>query len=179
MEKVLNNFAMRYENNIHTEIILNIAKGLNCNNYLEIGCGTGRGISRISEFVNNCIGVDVIDGRLEKNFQFIKCTSDIFFKDNVEIFDVIFIDGDHHYEVVKKDFENSLKFLSEYGVIFLHDNDPIEKKYTDQKFCGDSYKIIDYIYENHKNLNIITLPTDISGLSIVNRKNDRRVLKYI
>lgn len=40
------------------------------------------------------------------------------------IFDVIFIDGLHTYEQVRKDVTNSLNFLSTNGFIFLHDLTP-------------------------------------------------------
>jgi len=39
-------------------------------------------------------------------------------------FDLIFIDGDHQYDGVKKDFENYRTLLSERGVIMFHDVDP-------------------------------------------------------
>jgi predicted O-methyltransferase YrrM len=35
--------------------------------------------------------------------------------------DFIFIDGDHHYEAVKKDFENYGKYVRKGGVIAFHD----------------------------------------------------------
>jgi len=39
-------------------------------------------------------------------------------------FDLIFIDGDHHYEGVKRDFENYRGLLSPRGVMLFHDVDP-------------------------------------------------------
>jgi predicted O-methyltransferase YrrM len=39
-------------------------------------------------------------------------------------FDLIFIDGDHRYEGVKRDFENYRPLLSDRGVILFHDVDP-------------------------------------------------------
>ena len=39
-------------------------------------------------------------------------------------FDLIFIDGDHRYEGVKRDFENYRGLLSSRGVILFHDVDP-------------------------------------------------------
>ena len=39
-------------------------------------------------------------------------------------FDLIFIDGDHRYEGVKRDFENFRPLLSKRGVILFHDVDP-------------------------------------------------------
>lgn len=39
-------------------------------------------------------------------------------------FDLIFIDGDHSYEGVKRDFANYRDLLTERGVILFHDVDP-------------------------------------------------------
>jgi hypothetical protein len=41
-----------------------------------------------------------------------------------DTFDLIFIDGDHRYEGVKRDFENYRGLLSGRGVILFHDVDP-------------------------------------------------------
>jgi len=38
-------------------------------------------------------------------------------------FDLIFIDGDHRYASVKKDFQNYRSLLSDRGVILFHDVD--------------------------------------------------------
>ena len=57
-------------------------------------------------------------------------TSDIFFKNNSDKFDLIFIDGLHIYYQVKKDILNSLDVLNEKGFILLHDCFPL--KYLDQ-----------------------------------------------
>ena len=54
----------------------------------------------------------------------LKDTSDNFFKKNKKNFDVIFIDGLHHYEQCRKDIINSLKVLNKNGFIFLHDMIP-------------------------------------------------------
>lgn len=45
-------------------------------------------------------------------------------------FDLIFIDGLHTAEQVKKDFENSLKILSPNGFIVLHDCNPEKEEHT-------------------------------------------------
>ncbi len=44
--------------------------------------------------------------------------------------DLIFIDGLHTAEQVKKDFENALKVLSPNGFIVLHDCNPLEEWHT-------------------------------------------------
>ena len=164
----------------HETVILDIIKKVNCQNYLELGIYKGDTISKASAFVENCVGVDIIDHIGEdKHFRFIKATTDDFFNENKETFDVIFIDADHKYESCVKDFENSLKILNYNGFIFIHDTDPISKKYTGFGFCGDSYKINDYIYKHHQDLDLITLPLTEAGLTIVKRKHENRHNLYI
>lgn len=36
-------------------------------------------------------------------------------------FDLVFIDGCHHYEYVKKDTQNAIKYLKSGGMIIWHD----------------------------------------------------------
>lgn len=45
-------------------------------------------------------------------------------------FDLVFIDGLHTAEQVKKDFENALKILSPNGFIVLHDCNPEKEEHT-------------------------------------------------
>ena len=73
---------------------------------------------------------------------------------------------------------NLLKILNQYGIIILHDTDPIIEELTDSKYCHDSYKIVDYILSKRK-LNIITLPIQETGMTFVMRKEDRRINNYI
>lgn len=42
-------------------------------------------------------------------------------------FDFIYIDGDHHYDQAKLDYENSLKLLNPGGLIGFHDISPITR----------------------------------------------------
>ena len=81
--------------------------------YLEIGCDQDQVFSKIK--IEKKIGVDPISGGT------IRDTSDNFFKKNNIKFDILFIDGLHEYDQVKKDINNSLSFLDDNGVIFLHD----------------------------------------------------------
>lgn len=61
-------------------------------------------------------------------------TSDSFFKSakflGMDEFDLIFLDGLHTAEQVKKDFENALKVLSPNGFIVLHDCNPLKEEHT-------------------------------------------------
>ena len=100
---------------LRTEIIQRLINKINAKSYLEIGMGPGINFNsivcdhKISVDPNPCVPVSF------------KMTSDDFFKQNTEKFDVIFIDGLHQYDQVKKDINNSLKVLNKNGVILLHD----------------------------------------------------------
>ena len=85
----------------------------NYKSYLEIGCDQDELFSKIR--IEKKVGVDPVSGGTLRD------TSDDFFKKNNIKFDIIFIDGLHEYDQVKKDINNSLFFLNDLGVIFLHD----------------------------------------------------------
>lgn len=162
----------------HSDLISELVKQLNCNTYLELGVYDGITLSKVSKHVNRIISVDIKDLRKEKVGEFHMKTTDQFFIDFNEMVDVVFIDADHNFESVKKDFKNSLNILNEFGMIILHDTDPIEPMYLDSGYCGDSYKMDGWIRENYTDLDIMTLPLTESGLSLVKRKMDNRVNKF-
>jgi hypothetical protein len=164
----------------HNDLIAFIVKILECDTFLELGVATGGTANSVKPFVKRWIGVDVKDLREGEKFgQFFQCSTDDFFKFFKEEVQIVLVDADHCFESAKKDFENSLKILAKNGLIFMHDTDPREVRLLDSKQCGDSYKIIDYIHNERKDLNIITLPVLDAGLSIVGRKSDRRVFNFL
>ena len=67
-----------------------------------------------------------------------------------DTFDLIFIDGDHQYVGVKRDFENYRQLLSDRGVIMFHDVDP------DHVFkgaaAGEVWKFWDELDEGSKTI---------------------------
>lgn len=95
------------------EILQEIIDLKNYKSYLEIGCDRNQSFSSIK--IENRIGIDPVEGGTHK------MTSDEFFINNKENFDIIFIDGFHEYHQVMRDIKNSLRFLNKDGVILLHD----------------------------------------------------------
>ena len=164
----------------YSDLIRWIVKLTNCKKYLEIGVRDGENIYNIRDSVDFCEGVDIVDQIPDKNkIIFNLLTSDEFFEKNTNNYDVIFIDADHSFKQVKIDFEKSLKILNKYGIIVLHDTDPIEQWLLQPHLCNDAYKMIDYIYAYHPELNVITFPIHETGLSFVMRREDRRIFNFI
>ena len=163
----------------HSDLIPEIVKHLNCSTYLELGIYDGTNILKVSKYVDRIISVDIKDIRKSKIGEFHLKTTDQFFEEFNEMVDVIFIDADHNFESVKKDFINSLKILNEFGLIILHDTDPMEKELLEPRFCSDSYKMDEWIRENYPSLDVMTLPISDAGLTLVKRREDKRVNKYL
>ncbi len=143
------------------------------NSYLEIGCFDDELFDFIK--INNKIGVDPVTGGT------VRLTSDQFFSKNKEYFDCIFIDGLHTYNQVKKDIQNSLKFLNNNGVILLHDclpNNFYEQATPRCQFTwnGDVWKAIVECRTN-KDLDVYTCYADF-GIGVIFKRSNRNLLEY-
>jgi hypothetical protein len=119
--------------------------------YLEIGSYEGRSTVFISEqkntrsvmAVDTFKGSDEYDGMIKhkhvsfetvyknfttnlnlvnkKNLNFLRDTSDNFFENNKSQFNLIYIDGSHHYDNVKKDFINAYNCIEKNGILIFDD----------------------------------------------------------
>ena len=161
----------------YSEFIKYICALTNVKSYLELGVGVGYCLHNISKIVDKAVGVDIIDNREFKSGEFYQMKTDEFFEKNNDKFDLIFIDANSEFGYVKKDFENSLKILNPRGIIIIDDSDPLYEYLTSSSRCGDTYKIADYIRQNHYELDIVTLPILCKGMSIVNRNNVSRFIQ--
>lgn len=100
------------------EFIQELIRRRSVQSYLEIGCRDDHCFSQIN--VPLRVGVDPVSGGT------VRMTSDAFFTDNQQTFDLIFVDGLHHYEQVLRDIKNSLAALNPGGVILVHDCLPLD-----------------------------------------------------
>ena len=140
--------------------------------YLEIGCDQDQLFSKVQ--IQNKIGVDPVSGGN------VRKTSDDFFKDNNRKFDIVFIDGLHTYEQVKKDILNSVNCLNNNGIILVHDcmPDNLSKQAVPRYrmlWNGDVWKAIVDLRQD-ENLEIFTCEMD-QGIGVIQKKKNSSVLE--
>lgn len=164
---------------MHESFIVSLVKAIEAKSYLELGLYVGDTFLEIEKIVDKAIGVDIKAMFTPKHGMLFIGTTSEFFESNSNTFDLIFIDADHSFESAKIDLVNSLDVLNPYGVIVMHDTDPTKEELLDQSYCGDSYRVVDWIVQSREDLNVVTLPLGDPGLSIVQRKCDRRVNRFV
>ena len=154
------------------DMIEYLIKKNNYKKYLEIGCDQNQLFSRIN--IQNKVGVDPASGGNVRE------TSDNFFEKNKDMFDIIFIDGLHIYEQVKRDILNSIKYLNDEGVILIHDclPDSMAKQAVPRykmQWNGDVWKAIVDLRQN-ADLEIFTCEID-QGIGIIKKNKNTSILK--
>ena len=152
-----------------SDCILNYVKG----NILEIGCGESSiYLSALAvKYNRTCFhveysksGVDNMkntEGYFGANSNVFRGTSDEFFEfingGKTRPLALAFIDGSHDFDVVHRDFWNTIGYLGEDGVIFLHDTLPPTKEWTVESKCGTVYKLRKEL-ESLSQLDVFTFP---------------------
>ena len=160
------------ENFYRWDLIEYLIKKNNYKNYLEIGCDKNQLFSKVN--IDNKIGVDPVSGGN------VRKTSDDFFKENKSSFDIVFIDGLHTYEQVKKDILNSVNCLLDEGIILVHDcmPDSLGKQAVPRykmQWNGDVWKAIVDLRQQ-ENLEIYTCEID-QGIGVISKKKNTSILK--
>ena len=163
------NFPLNY---YRWDLIEYLIKKNNYSDYLEIGCDQDQLFSKVK--IKNKTGVDPSNGGN------VKKTSDDFFKDNKDKFDIVFIDGLHIYDQVKRDILNSVDCLKENGIILIHDcmPDNMSKQAVPRYrmiWNGDVWKAIVDLRQK-EDLEIFTCIID-QGIGIIKKNKNSSILK--
>lgn len=155
-----------------TEIIKLIIDKYKYNSYLEIGCSRNANFKKISI---TKVGVDPSKGGT------VRKTSDDFFKENKQFFDIIFIDGLHHCEQVYKDIVNALSFLNNNGTIIIHDCNPmsfneqvVPRLKGQRRWNGDVWKAWLKLRGERGNLTMFVVDVD-EGCGII-RSGEQKII---
>ena len=139
------------------DIINHFIRKHNFGTYLEIGCQKDVAFRQIE--IENKIGVDPERGGTHR------MTSDEFFSQNKNTFDIIFIDGLHHDDQVEKDILNALDVLNEGGVIVCHDCNPTSEAMqkvprVSKEWTGNGWKAWIRLRMSREDLDMKVVNTD-------------------
>ncbi len=176
--------------------------------YLEIGVSKGQAFRRVG--ADQKIAVDPAFKLSERTRRmanakarathYFETTSDAFFAEQASFLaerpiDVALIDGLHTYQQVVRDVENTLRYLKDDGVIFLHDCNPAleligrraetwEDFIAQQKgplvigiWSGDVWKSIVYLRSQRRDLRVAVLKCDM-GVGVVRKGTPESRLAY-
>ena len=143
--------------------------------YLEVGLAQLENFNKIR--CKNKAGIDPAKNNFNKcnlsqreKIDLFHQKSDDFFRENNEMYDIIFIDGFHEHQQCRRDVENSLKFLNTSGTIIMHDLNPghfISQKFP-PKSNGDVWKTFAELRTTRQELEMFTICTD-QGVGVIRR----------
>lgn len=153
-----------------TEVINYIIGKKRYQRYLEIGCLNDECFRQIRCATK--VGVDPVSGGT------LRMTSDQYFQNHSDRFDLIFIDGDHRHPQVLKDITNAVKHLASSGMIVMHDCFPPTLKYEEPSWCGTVWRAFAKARERvDLDAVVLEMPGDGVGLGlIVVRRNSARII---
>ncbi len=119
-------------------LVSHLLAGITDPAYLEIGCD--RNVLFDALPIIDKTGVDPSRGGT------VRMTSDAFFAHNRRRFDVVFVDGLHHYDQAHRDAANALNVLKPGGWLLLHDMLPTTWREEhvpriDAQWTGDVWKV--------------------------------------
>ncbi|MBF9035317.1 DUF563 domain-containing protein [Rhodobacterales bacterium HKCCE2091] len=149
--------------------------------YLEIGTNKGRSLARANcNFVAvdpNFILAEPLRHEAAREMHLIQKTSDDFFASgfcerNGLRFDLAFLDGLHHYEVLLRDVINAEKLMKPGAPMLLHDPCPSSVEMTAREQCrgnwtGDVWKTVLILLEHRPDLRIEVATAAPTGVVVI------------
>ena len=105
----------------------------------------------------------------------------LFTKNNKLKYDIIFIDGNHKYEFVKKDVLSALETLNDGGTIVMHDCNPTKREMQGDipiipEWTGSVWKVFVELKATRNDLNMYVVDTDY-GCGVI-KKGSQDLIKY-
>ncbi|HSN09668.1 MAG TPA: class I SAM-dependent methyltransferase [Hanamia sp.] len=187
------------------KVILTLMKQKKLSHYLEIGVFNGHIFFRVKSTFKIAVDPDFQFDTLRKtgklflnpynlfNKYFEKTSDDFFTEDAPGLLsdrklEIALIDGMHEYAYALRDVENSLNYLSDHGVIVLHDCNPRVKadsvsfeEWKARNFTGtwngDVWRALLHLRSLRDDINVFTLDCD-HGLGIVTIGKPENKLNY-
>lgn len=161
------------------ELFNSVIAERNYTRYLEIGVSNGGTFYNVECAIKH--GVDPYN----KDMLY-PMTSDEFFENCTEMYDIIFIDGDHECNQVLRDIDNSIRHINDNGIIFVHDTKPHTELMQRSpmphhtELCerglwtGDVWKAIAKFRSQRTDFSVKTFDTEL-GLTILERGHNQLI----
>ena len=146
-----------------------LVEGIGARTYLEFGTHENQTIGKVR--CERRIGVDtkpLTDHPSSIGIQFFAMTTQQFIKTEAakhSPYDVVFIDADHSRQAVEADFHGIWPYVSDEGLVLLHDTNPETEADTAPGLCGDAWKFAAFMDDDYQ---AVTLPYH-PGLTIVRK----------
>lgn len=164
----------------HENFIAHLASLIQPKLYVEVGLDKGQTFNKVLPYARKLIGIDIN----KKCAKYIKESHKVTFycinsagfaklarKNKLEI-NMLFIDADHWANQVLKDFNNLFPFVSDNGLIFLHDSFPKAKENARKGEAGTVYRAIEKLAKNSKTYEMVTMPIP-PGLTICRKRKSQ------
>ncbi len=151
-----------------SSIIINNLLGIEDKTYLELGVDDGGNFIQIKSKIKESVDVN-------GNATYTGTTDEYFKSISIDKkFDIIFIDANHDWNFVERDFNNSIKHCNEW--ILMHDMIPPGRKYTKSYKCSDSYKVLYHlltkthfqIYPMNENFGVTLIKMPAGKINLTN-----------
>jgi hypothetical protein len=180
--------CMRFPGPKYYEVLRWLHEELKPATYLEIGVFRGRSLS-LAMPPTIALGIDPcpqVDHHWQTQTQVVPMTSSEFFSEHslaeffyADCFSLALVDGLHQFEDAIDDIFNLEVYAQPDSVIAVHDTIPLDEKTAARTrrtefHTGDVWKVVPFLKQFRPDLEIVTVRTGPSGLTLIRRLSTSR-----